>query len=648
MSIERYQPKTLVSAAAQHVVGMQREAELIAVALSTGRHLVLEGPPGTGKSTLLRTIASAAGVSLHFVEGNAELTPSRLVGHHDPAIVIRSGYQPDAFVPGPLVDAVRDGGLLYLEELNRIPEESLNVLITALAEGELHVPRLGRIAAHPNFRLVAAMNPADSIGTTRVAQAVYDRLCRVSIGYQDEAHECAIVTAATNIWEVDPIVLISVLTVRGSRSHRELRSGSSVRGSIDFSLLTGGLLDLREGGRSLEPENDTQLLLDAATAALSGRIRVDEGSDRTPEDIVAELLSDAIAEWCRRQQLASASSSDIDSETDSGKANGSGPPPPGGGGRGQILTGEAAQKAVLEAGRRTSSRNELTRSDDFNCISPEVGQLDQSVIEEMFADDPDAALELLVTAANATDKSLRTAARRLAVQLVVRVARDTRQPVRGIHRLRPQTGELSGDLDLDATLARTDGVLPVSADEVVTRTWAAGRRAVCLLVDRSGSMSGHQVALAAMGAAGVIFAANEHTNQRTEVAVLGFNRDSIVLQHCGQPRSVADIVNDLLTLRGKGETDLSLALRAARKELERSAARERVVILLSDAKHTTGQLPELAAKGIDRLHVIGTGDDDESAERGAAIAAAGRGTYVRCLSIVDLPPALNALLATSS
>jgi von Willebrand factor type A domain len=452
------------------------------------------------------------------------------------------------------------------------------------------------------------------------------------------------VQAATGHSATSAGVVIGVLAARATRTHADLRSGSSVRGAIDFAVMADGLLRLRTGGqlgRTLDPENDTQLFLDAATTALSGRIRVDEGSDRSAEDIVAEVLAGAIAEWRRRNQPAPA---ETQPEPDPGKANGSGPPPPGGGGRGRVLTGEEARKAVTEASRRTSGRNELTRTPDVNRISPEVGQLDQQAVQDLFEEDADKALRALVSASNATDRVLRTAARHLAIQLVIRLARDTRSPAAGIHRLRSTAGKVYGDLDLDGTLARTDGLLPLSADDVVTRTWVAGRRSICLLVDRSGSMSGQQVALAVMASAAVLLAADE----RTDVSVVAFNRDSIVLQHSVQPRPVGDTVSDLLSLRGKGETDLGLALRAASAELDRSHARERVAILLSDAKHTAGQLPELAARRIDRLHVVGTAGDAESIERGTALARAGRGCYARCESVTELGKVLNNLLGLAA
>ena len=53
------------------------------------------------------------------------------------------------------------------------------MLITVMSEGELHVPRLGRVAAAPGFRLVAAMNPFDAVGTARISAPVYDRTCRL-------------------------------------------------------------------------------------------------------------------------------------------------------------------------------------------------------------------------------------------------------------------------------------------------------------------------------------------------------------------------------------------------------------------------------------------------------------------------------------
>ena len=142
-------------------------------------------------------IAADVGQEVVFVEGNAELTPARLIGQYDPRRCSRAGYVPASFTAGPLLTAMRGGGLLYLEELNRIPEETLNVLITVLAEGEITVPRLGTSGGRPGFRLVAAMNPFDAIGTARVGQAIADRMCRVVLGYQDAAGERAITAAVT-------------------------------------------------------------------------------------------------------------------------------------------------------------------------------------------------------------------------------------------------------------------------------------------------------------------------------------------------------------------------------------------------------------------------------------------------------------------
>ena len=265
---------------------------------------------------MLRAVAATTGHGFEFIEGNAELTPARLAGYFDPALVLDRGYTEEIWIDGPLTRALRNGSLLYLEEINRIPEETLNLLVTVMSEGELTIPRLGTITADPSFRLVAAMNPFDSVGTARISGAIYDRVCRIAMDYQSADDERAIADRA--VPDSNPTFASNVVElIRATRTHADVRVGSSVRGVVDLLLLSEQLGQLRG-----LPADHTDVGLDAALTALSGRIRLHDSAGRTPESVITELY--------RSIMNRPDPTDDTDNAPDAGDADqGKAPRPPG-------------------------------------------------------------------------------------------------------------------------------------------------------------------------------------------------------------------------------------------------------------------------------------------------------------------------------
>ena len=263
------------------------------------------------------------------------------------------------------------------------------------------------------------------------------------------------------------------------------------------------------------------------------------------------------------------------------------------------------------------------RHQQFGEVSPEVGELDEGRFDQLVDESADRALALLADLTAATDERLRELARRLAGRILVDIARAGVARTMGVGRIQSRRGGIEGDLDLDASLetiaAARAAHTPTHADELVIRGWRRPDTALCLLVDRSGSMVGERLASAAIAAAAISY---RHADN---CSVIAFGAEAVVLKSQGEHRSPDELVGDLLRLRGHGTTDLGLAFRAAQLQLGRSRAGRKITLLLSDCRATAGGDPIADAARAAELAIIAPAEDTADAE---ALATSVGGRWV--------------------
>ncbi len=276
---------------------------------------------------------------------------------------------------------------------------------------------------------------------------------------------------------------------------------------------------------------------------------------------------------------------------------------------------------MAESRKKTTSRRDLARNPRFEEVSPEVGELDEAAVEAAMEDDPDEMMALLADLTGATDPKLRDLARRLAGRLFLDVSRRGPARPRGVGRLRTQPFRPDhGDIDIDASMealmaARSSGVA-VDPDDLRVRGWETPGTAVCLCVDRSGSMGGEPLATAAVAAAAVAWRAPD------DYAVLSFGKEVVAAKSQDVAKSNEAVVDAVLALRGYGTTDVEGALLAAGEQLSRSRAGRKVTILLSDCRATEPGDPVVAAGLLDELVIIAPESDAEDAKELAGATGA--------------------------
>ncbi len=266
------------------LVGRENELKMCLAAKLANKHLLLEGDVGVGKTTIAHAIANYFSLNLERVDGDDRYSAARLVGHFDPPMVVQKGYNWDSFVSGPLVSAMKNGSILFLNELNRMPEGTQNVLLVAMDEGMIMVPKLGRIDAKEGFLIISAMNPQEFVATTPLSEALKDRFAWIRLEYQSEEEEREIVKIRSNV-EDDQVVNVTVGVARRSRDWNDLRRGSSIRGAIDFASIIQFL-----------DKTIPEAWVEAGIMALATKVEVEDGIDRRIEEVLTEIINQVLSE----------------------------------------------------------------------------------------------------------------------------------------------------------------------------------------------------------------------------------------------------------------------------------------------------------------------------------------------------------------
>jgi MoxR-like ATPase len=230
----------------QVVVGLDAEILQLLTAMIAGGHALLEGVPGTAKTTLCRTFSDVLDIDFQRVQFTPDLLPTDVTGTQ----ILDRNTSDFVFRKGPIFCQ-----MLLADELNRAPARTQSALLEAMQEQQVTVE--GKTLPLPApFMVLATQNPIEQEGVYRLPEAQLDRfLFRIQIGYPNRGHEIDMldlhskpvaepgpITTPEEIAEIQTFVgsvfgsrelqeYIIDLT-RKSRAHPDLVLGASPRAAI--------------------------------------------------------------------------------------------------------------------------------------------------------------------------------------------------------------------------------------------------------------------------------------------------------------------------------------------------------------------------------------------------------------------------------
>lgn len=177
------------------VMGMHELIRALVIAVVSRGHVLVEGPPGLGKTLLGKSLAAALSGRFTRIQGTADLMPADITGVH----IFDESSRKFVLQPGPIFTDI-----LLVDEINRAGPKTQSALLEAMGERQVSIDRKTYLLP-PGFLVIATQNPHEFEGTFPLPESQLDRfMMRIDVAYPAVEDEAAVLTRYGTIASTTP------------------------------------------------------------------------------------------------------------------------------------------------------------------------------------------------------------------------------------------------------------------------------------------------------------------------------------------------------------------------------------------------------------------------------------------------------------